>query len=262
MAEGSTPRRQPSADPGSGFAGRVRSRIATGLLTELGFLASLFPVSRGALSAAIVRSWSAWSGGECPRCGAFTENGGAVGTLRSCPSCSTPPPFDFARSLFAYEGSVRDGIRAAKYARQAVPAEALAGRLLDALHGKWCDRFPAGFRPAVVPVPIRPLKYFQRGFNLPALVGQSLSRLAGWQFSPLVLLRSSGGRPQAGMRLTEREENVRNAFDVPPGRRTPPEILLLDDVYTSGATARACARALKSRGSGHIVVLTVARTVL
>jgi ComF family protein len=174
----------------------------------------------------------------------------------------TPPSFDFARSLFAYEGSVRDGIRAAKYSRQAVPAEALAERLLDALHGKWGDRFPAGFRPAVVPVPIRPLKYFQRGFNLPALVGQSLSRLAGWPFSPLVLRRSGGGRPQAGMRLTEREENVRDAFDLPPGRRTPPEILLLDDVYTSGATARACARALKSRGAGHIVVLTVARTVL
>jgi predicted amidophosphoribosyltransferase len=63
------------------------------------------------------------------------------------------------------------------------------------------------------------------------------------------------------MRLTEREENVRDAFDVPPGRRTPPEILLLDDVYTSGATARACARALKSGGARHIVVLTVARTV-
>ncbi|OGP80453.1 MAG: hypothetical protein A2Z13_02280 [Deltaproteobacteria bacterium RBG_16_64_85] len=60
----------------------------------------------------------------------------------------------------------------------------------------------------------------------------------------------------------EREENVRDVFHVPPGRRPPPEILLLDDVYTSGATARACARALKTAGAGHIVVLTVARTVL
>jgi predicted amidophosphoribosyltransferase len=219
-------------------------------------------VTRSGLSAAAVRSWPAWRGEECPGCGAFTENGGAGGTLLRCASCATTPPFDVARSLFAYEGIVRDGIRAAKYARQAVPADALAERLLEALHGRWSDRFMDGFRPEVVPVPIRSLKYFQRGFNLPALVGRALARLSGWPFSPLVLRRSGGGRPQAGMRLAEREENVRDAFDVAPGRRTPPEILLLDDVYTSGATARACACALKSGGARHIVVLTVARTVL
>jgi predicted amidophosphoribosyltransferase len=225
-------------------------------------LACLLPASRCNLSAAAVRGWPAYPGEECPVCGAFTGSSRIEGTLPPCGSCATLPSFDFARSLFAYEGIVREGIRAAKYARQAVPAEALAERLLDALRGKWGDRFPAGFRPAVVPVPIRPLKYFQRGFNLPALVGRSLSRLAGWPFSPLILRKTGGKRPQAGLRQSERETNVRDAFVVPPGRRPPPEILLVDDVYTSGATARACSRALKTGGAGHIVVLTVARTVL
>jgi predicted amidophosphoribosyltransferase len=138
----------------------------------------------------------------------------------------------------------------------------MAEHLLEAVYGKWGDRFPAGFRPAVVPVPIRPIKYFQRGFNLPALVGRAFSRIAGWPFAPLVLRRNGGKHPQAGLRLANREENVRGVFRVPPGLPPPPEILLLDDVYTSGATARACARALKTAGAEHIVVLTVARTVL
>jgi predicted amidophosphoribosyltransferase len=63
------------------------------------------------------------------------------------------------------------------------------------------------------------------------------------------------------MHRTDREENVLDAFRVPPGGLPPPEILLLDDVYTSGATARACSRALKTAGAEHILVLTVARTV-
>jgi len=232
------------------------------LLAELRCLTSLFPSSPCVISAESIRSWPAYGGGECPRCGAFTGGRAArdVPACRHC--CADPPPFDFARSLFAYEGCVRDGIRAVKYARQAVPAKAVAERLLEAVSGKWADRFPAGFRPVVVPVPIRPFKYFQRGFNFPALVGRAFSALAGWPFEPAVLRRGGGNRPQAGLRLAERGENVRGGFGVPPRLQPPPEILLLDDVFTSGATARACSLALKTAGAGNIVVLTVARTVL
>ncbi|MBI5576579.1 MAG: ComF family protein [Deltaproteobacteria bacterium] len=160
-----------------------------------------------------------------------------------------------------YEGHVREGIRGAKYARRFLPAEALADRLFEAIRGKWADRFPDGFRPSVVPVPIRPLKYFRRGFNLPALVGAALSRRARWQFDPGALRRSGGNRPQAGLKIKVREENVRGAFLVPEGIAAPGDVLLLDDVYTSGATAREAARALKTAGAKNIVVLTVARAV-
>ncbi|NJD61104.1 MAG: ComF family protein [Deltaproteobacteria bacterium] len=213
-------------------------------------------------TAADVRSWPAYRGEACPRCGAFTGVGHPRGARIVCRSCDPPPPFDCARSLFAYEGGVREGIRAAKYARHAVPAGALAERLLEAIRGEWSDRFPSDLRPTVVPVPIRPAKYFQRGFNLPALVGQALARLAGWPFAPSALRRTAAGLPQAGRHLADREENVRDAFHAAPGRRQQPEILLVDDVYTSGATARACSRALKTAGARHIVVVTVARTVL
>jgi predicted amidophosphoribosyltransferase len=144
----------------------------------------------------------------------------------------------------------------------AVAGDALAERLHGAVRNTWSDLFPDDFRPAVVPVPIHPVKYFLRGFNLPALVGRAFARRAGWPFAPLVLRRCPGATPQAGSRLKDRRENVRDAFRVPAGVRPPSEVLILDDVYTSGATAAACACALKTAGARHIVVLTVARTVL
>ncbi len=142
-----------------------------------------------------------------------------------------------------------------------MPADALAERLWAAIRGKWSDRFPDGFRPTVVPVPIRPWKYFLRGFNLPALVGSALSRIAMWPYDPRILERSGGKLPQAGLALAAREENVRGAFRADAGRPAPSDALLLDDVYTSGATAREAAHALKTAGSKNIVMLTVARTV-
>mgnify|MGYP001217388457 CR=1 FL=1 len=219
------------------------------------------PFLQGGFSAASVRGWAPFGGQECPSCGAFTRHISCSGIPVRCPACEVPPPFDFARSLFVYEGRVREGIRAAKYGRGAVPADALAERLLEAVRNRWSDRFTEGFRPAIVPVPIHPAKYFRRGFNLPALVGTALSRATGWPFSPRILHRVAGNIPQAGLPLAAREENVLGAFTVPSGIQAPPCVLLLDDVYTSGATARACALALKTAGAEHIVVLTVARTV-
>lgn len=68
--------------------------------------------------------------------------------------------------------------------------------------------------------------------------------------------------PQAGLPLAARKDNVRGAFSARPGSHIPPHVLLVDDVYTSGATASAAAHALKTAGGKLIVVVTVARTVL
>ncbi|OGP34830.1 MAG: hypothetical protein A2X88_08180 [Deltaproteobacteria bacterium GWC2_65_14] len=179
----------------------------------------------------------------------------------ACADCPGDPPFAAARSLFPYEGEVREAIRAAKYGGMATPAGPVAERMFAAIRQEWADLFPDGCRPVIVPVPILPRKYFRRGFNLPALVGGRLARLAGWPFDPLLLLRTRERLPQAALPLSLREGNVRGAFAVSPGRGIPPEILLLDDVYTSGATAAECARTLKRAGAEHIVILTVSRAV-
>jgi predicted amidophosphoribosyltransferase len=132
---------------------------------------------------------------------------------------------------------------------------------LEGLRGEWADRIPEGFRPTIVPVPIRAAKYFFRGYNLPALVALFLGRLSGWPCDPILLRRMEERRPQAGLPISVREKNVRGAFAARRGARAPAHVLLVDDVYTSGATAAACSRILKMAGAEHIVVLTVARAV-
>ncbi len=156
---------------------------------------------------------------------------------------------------------MREAIRGSKYGRRPFPSRAVAEHLLGAIRGRWADRFPASFRPTVVPVPILPSKYFRRGFNLPALVGRDLAGRAEWAFDPLLLARTAETRPQAGLPPAERERNVRGSFRPAARRPVPPDLLLLDDVYTPGATAAACARVLKTAGGRNIVVVTVARAV-
>lgn len=175
------------------------------------------------------------------------------------PGVGAPPPFQAVRSLFAHAGDVRAAIVASKYSGRPFPTRAVAKRLEEALRTEWRDLFPDDPPPTIVPVPVRPLKYFRRGFNLPAMVGARLARRMGWQVDPLVLRRGKERIPQAGLRRADRQRNVEDAFLVPRGKTGPGTVLLLDDVYTSGATARAAASALKSAGAGHIVVVTIAR---
>jgi len=113
-----------------------------------------------------------------------------------------------------------------------------------------------------VPVPIHPWKYLRRGFNLSALIASHLARTIGAPFDPRVLCRVRNGTPQAALPLPARARNVAAVFRVRSGADPPARVLLVDDVYTSGATVRAAAGALKCEGADHIVVVTVARTVL
>ena len=150
---------------------------------------------------------------------------------------------------------------AAKYAGRPYPVDAVALRIHEALARRWKDLIPDRVPPTVVPVPARPWKYLRRGFNLPALIASRLSRRSGLPFDPLALSRTGEQVPQARLPGSLRHENVEGAFRVPRSRKVPPAILLLDDVYTSGATVEACARALKCAGADSIVVVTVARAV-
>ncbi len=220
---------------------------------EISLLRSLLPPAMPDLTAAAVENWPMIR----------EERNGSQGTSPDESPPSDPPrPFEFALSLFPYEGKVREGIRAAKYSGRSDLADPVARRLAARIREDWADRFPVPFRPTIVPVPIRPVKYFRRGYNFPALAALLLGRLTGWPCDPLLLQRIRERRPQAELPLSSRQENVRGAFAARPGARVPPHVLLVDDVYTSGATAAECARTLKKAGAELIVVLTVARTLL
>lgn len=235
-----------------GLRGRLRAAWEDGIRAvskEFSLLRSLLPPATPDLSPEAIGSWPDSRG----------KKGLSPGM---CPPCPPLRPFDLVLSLFAYEKGVRDGIRAAKYAGRSDVATTFARQLSEAIRGDWADRFPDGFRPTIVPVPIRPAKYFRRGYNLPALVALPLSRLTGWPCDLLLLRRAAERLPQAGLPLAAREKNVRGAFTARPGARIFPHVVLLDDMYTSGATATAAARTLKKAGAEHIVVVTVARAIL
>jgi ComF family protein len=116
----------------------------------------------------------------------------------------------------------------------------------------------------VVPVPLHRRRLWRRRYNQAALLSRELANRAGIGFLPDLLERRRPTRSQGGLSATARRRNVRGAFRVTDGaaaRIRDARLVLVDDVYTTGATVEACARVLRRAGAASVDVLTVARVV-
>jgi ComF family protein len=114
----------------------------------------------------------------------------------------------------------------------------------------------------VVPVPLHPSRLRERGYNQAELIARPLARRLGLPLKPYLLARTRP-RPEK-LKLTRRErwQTVRGAYAMRrPGRIDKVRVLLVDDVFTTGATLDACSRALREAGASRVVGLTVARVV-
>jgi ComF family protein len=116
----------------------------------------------------------------------------------------------------------------------------------------------------LVPVPLHRWRLWTRGFNQAALIGQALSATSGVAHEPLLLRRTRRTPPLRGMNPRQRAAAVRAAFAIDPARAAMLKgrhVVLIDDVYTSGATADACTRALLRGGAAKVTILCWARVV-
>ena len=173
-------------------------------------------------------------------------------------------PFTKAAAYGSYEGGLRELIHMLKY-QQVRPAANVLGRMLaeaiGALESNWGEA-----QLLVVPVPLHATKLRRRGFNQAELIAQAALKVARSQrrylLSPNSLVRTRETQSQIGLSRHQRRENMRGAFRVTdPAKILGREILLVDDVFTTGTTASECARVLRRAGAERVWVATVARTL-
>ncbi|MDE0175421.1 MAG: ComF family protein [Defluviicoccus sp.] len=174
-----------------------------------------------------------------------------------CADClRRPPRYDRARSVLRYDDASRNLLLAFKHGDRTDSAPLFARWLANAAG----DLLEDG--PLLVPVPLHPSRLFARRYNQSALLCAGLARIAGLDWSADGLARRRRTRSQGRLSPAERRRNVGGAFAATEaGRATVSgrRVVLVDDVLTTGATAEACATALRRGGADGIDVLTLAR---
>jgi ComF family protein len=171
-----------------------------------------------------------------------------------CPRCALrPPPFTRAFAPYLHAGPVSRAVHQLKYEDH----PELAGPL-GALLARSAVDFLAEAPGDVCPVPLHPSRLTERKYDQAFLLARSLAQASGRRFLPDALRRARATPRQVGRSEAEREENVEGAF-LAPRPLQGARVLLVDDVFTTGATARAAAGALQAAGAGEVWVLTLAR---
>ena len=222
---------------------------------------------------------------QCPSCSAIVDDHGHlcshcwtqirfIGTP-ACPRCGVPlpydpgscpvpcmeslPSFDAARSVMLYDDFSRTLVLKFKHSDRLDPAGVYAG---------WMGRAGQSLLDGadiIVPVPLHWTRPFSRRYNQSALLAQRIAAQSGVDYGSDIMSRTRRTPSQGTLTRNRRAQNVRGAFQVSVGKGDDVKgkhIVLIDDVMTTGATAGACARALKRAGALSVRVLTLARVAL
>lgn len=178
-------------------------------------------------------------------------------TTHRCGTCLlTPPAYDRARAVGLYTGVLRDLIHALKYQR----IYGLVRPLGDLLRQHFSRYWSASLPEALVPVPLHRNKLRAREFDQALALARHVSQGVGIPVWADVLIRHHPTRSQVGLSAAERQRNIRGAFTVQkPHYCAGKALLLIDDVYTTGATVQECARRLRQAGAARVDVYTLAR---
>ncbi|KKI99402.1 hypothetical protein PROH_16215 [Prochlorothrix hollandica PCC 9006 = CALU 1027] len=210
--------------------------------------------------------------------------------MASCPLCGRSTPQDFCRDCawdlghcpiehpletwtgplpyFAwgyYQTPDTDGLKRAIAALKYDNNPGLARCLGQWVGQTWRQQRPplppGQSKPLVVPIPLHPSKLKQRGFNQADLLARSFCQVTGFPYEATGLMRTRSTQAQFGLTPQARQANVQAAFAPSPGlrRRSPPGVLIFDDIYTTGSTVRSAAQCLQDHKIPVLGVVVLAR---
>ena len=191
----------------------------------------------------------------CARCGApFAHNHGEGAECAAC--IAEPPSYDSARAAVLYDEASHGLIVSFKHADRTELAD---------LFGRWLARAGAPYLregSVVMPTPLHRRRLLARRYNQAASLASALARRTGAPLLQDALVRTRATPPQKALSASARKRNVSGAFAVRPERLQDvkgAQVVLIDDVLTTGATLSACARALKKAGAARVDALVLAR---
>ena len=250
MAQGASSINGASA---AGVFGRLAKRALDTLLPPQCLVYSALVDEQGSLCSACWGKITFLGPPQCHVCGLPFEYDLGEGAV--CGACARRAPiFRRARSALTYDPASRGLVIAFKYADRTDAAPA---------YGRWLARAGSGLiaeSDLIAPVPLHWTRLFSRRYNQSALLAQALGRQSSLPVATDLLVRRRRTPSQGGLSPYQRHRNVQGAFTVKPKRHFEGlRILLIDDVYTTGATVAACSRALLKAGAGAVDVLTLAR---
>lgn len=234
-----------------GFAGRAVAGLVDFVYPPVCAGCGRFAERHGAVCAAC---WASIRFIERPYCDVmgtpFSHDLGSG--ILSAQAIAHPPVFDRLRAVAVHDGLCQKLVHRLKYNDRLDLAPLMAGWMARAAGDHLAEA------DVIVPVPLHRARLMSRRFNQSAELGRHLARGAGKPFDPLALQRIRKTAHQVGLGEKAREDNVRGAFAVTDGGRmnlAGRRIVLVDDVYTTGATVTAVSRALRKAGVADITVL-------
>lgn len=183
--------------------------------------------------------------GQCQRCGAFGVRGEVCGRCRDWPRY-----YIGNHALWPYEGHVREAIAKFKYRSEPWRAQVFGGLL--------AERLPQEIE-ILVPVPLAPDRWADRGYNQAALLCREIAKHCDVVVYEEALVRKAGVPHQVGLSFTARKTNLKDVFE--PGRdfyKLSGSVMVVDDVITSGATLAECIKTMHKKHNMHFRSITLA----
>jgi ComF family protein len=187
---------------------------------------------------------------SCEKCGI------PVRKIGLCEKCQTnPPAYRLMRSWAVFDSPIQNALHTLKYRRNIGLGDSIGCQMVDfVLSLKWDI-------DVVVPAPLGRQRLKERGYNQVGLVAQPLAYELGLEYAPQALWKARETRSQVGLTISQRRENVSQAYQADPLAVKRKSILLMDDVATTGSTISASTEALLSAGAREVFALTIARAL-